>query len=251
MLVRGVSMGVRHRNSKLDPPLSGVSRWYNFDWPGSDGAGWLQVDCASKKGLPVEEGKAAPQGVIEQTLGGTMADQIFCRADRSHRSEREEALIFMPVDIRNKSGLLESLARPLRPPCTSLSEGEGGVSLAFSLIPPHFDCSFSFLFLLLTVQGRACAPRVPPIAACPEQRRWRSSAFAVPPSARLEITPWAAGPRGVGPRGKAQGGSARGGRAGLVRARGAAGGGQRLGVQRLLSAHGQADEGGRREAAGL
>ena len=81
--------------------------------PTEEQAAWsialTQVDSASKAGAAAEVGAPAPLGVIEQMLGGSMADQIICRANGAHRSEREEPFVFMPVDIRNKSGLLESL----------------------------------------------------------------------------------------------------------------------------------------------
>ncbi len=51
-----------------------------------------------------------PQGALEGVLGGVLVNQILCRACPSHRSEKDESFTLLPVDIRKKSGLLESLA---------------------------------------------------------------------------------------------------------------------------------------------
>ena len=85
-----------------------------------------QVDAAVKRGSQAQqppaleggegEGEGVPQGppggvgAIERVLGGVLVSQIVCRTCPAHRSERDEVINSLAVDIRNKSGLLESLA---------------------------------------------------------------------------------------------------------------------------------------------
>ena len=87
-----------------------------------------QVDAAVKRGCPGQqppaleggegEGDGSQQqqqqqqqqvGAIERVLGGVLVSQIVCRTCPAHRSERDEVINSLAVDIRNKSGLLESL----------------------------------------------------------------------------------------------------------------------------------------------
>mmetsp|Transcript_26886 Transcript_26886/g.88225 ORF Transcript_26886/g.88225 Transcript_26886/m.88225 type:complete len:2487 (+) Transcript_26886:54-7514(+) len=61
--------------------------------------------------LEEEEAKdqPKPKGAMERVMGGKFVNQIICRACPAHRSEREEDYSFVPVDVRNKRNLIESL----------------------------------------------------------------------------------------------------------------------------------------------
>ena len=81
-----------------------------------------QVDAAVKPPVPpgapppADGAPAGPPQPLEQVLGGMLVNQIVCRACPQHRSEKDESFTSLPVDIRNKSGLVESL--------TSFVQGE-------------------------------------------------------------------------------------------------------------------------------
>ena len=81
-----------------------------------------QVDAAVKPPAvpgappPAPDAPAGPTPPLEQVLGGMLVNQIVCRTCPAHRSEKDESFTSLPVDIRNKSGLLESL--------TSFVQGE-------------------------------------------------------------------------------------------------------------------------------
>jgi ubiquitin C-terminal hydrolase len=84
-----------------------------------------QVDAAVKRSYPAQQPPALeggegdgdgaqqqqqqPVGAIERVLGGVLVSQIVCRTCPAHRSERDEVINSLAVDIRNKSGLVESL----------------------------------------------------------------------------------------------------------------------------------------------
>jgi ubiquitin C-terminal hydrolase len=84
-----------------------------------------QFDSSMKKAKPAGDAAAmsasgdaasaaptapAAQGALEGVLGGVLVNQMLCRACPQHRSEKDESFTSLAVDIRNKSGLLESLA---------------------------------------------------------------------------------------------------------------------------------------------
>jgi len=86
-----------------------------------------QVDAAIKRGAQLQQpGTSRGQsgallrddmtdpldemGAIERVLGGVLVTQVVCSKCPAHRSERDEPGNSLAVDIRNKSGLLESLA---------------------------------------------------------------------------------------------------------------------------------------------
>ena len=81
-----------------------------------------QVDAAVKPPTPpgapppADGAPAGPPQPLEQVLGGMLVNQIVCRTCPQHRSEKDESFTSLPVDIRNKSGLVESL--------TSFVQGE-------------------------------------------------------------------------------------------------------------------------------
>ena len=75
-----------------------------------------QVDAAVKPPAapgappPAPGTPPGPTPPLEQVLGGMLVNQIVCRTCPAHRSEKDESFTSLPVDIRNKSGLLESLS---------------------------------------------------------------------------------------------------------------------------------------------
>ena len=81
-----------------------------------------QVDAAVKPpsapgaAPPAPGAPAGPIMPLEQVLGGMLVNQIVCRTCPAHKSEKDESFTSLPVDIRNKTGLVESL--------TSFVQGE-------------------------------------------------------------------------------------------------------------------------------